>query len=118
MSELLDALAKYVIVLNRSAQETHRAEDRQSYTQHMAAAAALFVAAHTGRLEELRELVASERHAYGWGYLSYAEGDAAEKAFARAALIARYYHDQTVYRRTACPFVAPNMRQLTAAASR
>ena len=81
MSELLDALAKYVIVLNRSAQETHRAEDRQSYTRHMAAAAELFVAAHAGRLEELRELVASERHAYGWGYLSYDEGDAAEKAF-------------------------------------
>ncbi len=78
MSELLDALAKYVAVLNRSAQETHRAEDRGTYTQHLAAAAQFFVAAHAGRVEELRALVASERHAYGWGYLSHAEGSAAE----------------------------------------
>jgi hypothetical protein len=81
MTELLDALAKYVAVLNHSAQQTHRAEDRQSYTLHLATAAQFFVAAHAGRVEELRALVARERHAYGWGYLSYDEGAAAEKAF-------------------------------------
>lgn len=81
MNELFDALAKYVEVLYRSAHETHRAEDRHTYTQHLAAAARFFVAAHAGRLEELRALVASERHTYGWGYLSHAEGAAAEKAF-------------------------------------
>ena len=81
MSELLDALATYVEVLNRSARETRRADDRHTYTQHLAAAAQIFVAAHAGRMEELRALVATERHAYGWGYLSDAEGEAAEKAF-------------------------------------
>jgi hypothetical protein len=81
MSELLDALARYVDVLSRSAQESNRAEDRHTYTQHLAAAARFFMAAHAGRTEELRALVASERRAYGWGYLSYAEGAAAEKAF-------------------------------------
>jgi hypothetical protein len=81
MSDILDALAKYVAVLDMSARQTHRAEDRPSYTQHLAAAAQFFGAAHAGRLEELRGLVASERHAYGWGYLSDAEGSAAEKAF-------------------------------------
>ena len=87
MSELLGSLAKYVEVLNRSAQETHHAEDRNVYTQHLAAAAQFFVAVHAGRAEELRALVASEQHAYGWGYLSNAEGAAAEKAFADFAKI-------------------------------
>jgi hypothetical protein len=81
MSELLDALATYVAVLSHSAQATHRAEDRHVYAQHLAAAARFFLAVHAGRVEELRSLVASERHAYGWGYLSDAEGAAAEKAF-------------------------------------
>ncbi|TAK42934.1 MAG: hypothetical protein EPO27_15945 [Betaproteobacteria bacterium] len=82
MSELLDALATYIATLSHSAKETHRAEDRHVYAQHLAAAAQFFVAVHAGRVEELRALVASEQHAYGWGYLSNAEGAAAEKAFA------------------------------------
>jgi hypothetical protein len=45
------------------------------------------VAVHAGRIDELRELVAGERHSYGWGYLSYAEGAAAEKAFHQFATI-------------------------------
>lgn len=81
MSALFDALAAYVAVLSRSARETHRADDRHIYTQHLAAAARFFLALHAGRVEELRSLVASERHAYGWDYLSDAEGAAAEKAF-------------------------------------
>ena len=81
MGDLLDALSTYVSVLARSARETHRAEDRQTYTRHLAAAAQLFVAIHSGRIDDLRALVASERHAYGWGYLSDAEGAAAEGAF-------------------------------------
>ncbi|HWM41859.1 MAG TPA: hypothetical protein VNP36_05415 [Burkholderiales bacterium] len=81
MSTLLDNLAKYVSALDRSAQGTHRAEDRLTYTQHLAAAARIFAAAHAGRTSELQALVASERHAYGWGYLSDAEGSTAEKAF-------------------------------------
>lgn len=81
MDDLLDALSRYVSVLARSAQQTHRAEDRQTYTQHLAAAAAMFVAVHSDRIDDLRALVASERHSYGWGYLSDAEGSAAERAF-------------------------------------
>ena len=81
MSKLLDALARYVAVLSHSAHETHRAEDRAIYTQHLATAARFFLAVHSGRIDELKSLVASERRAYGWGYLSYAEGSAAEKAF-------------------------------------
>lgn len=87
MSELLDALATYVAVLSRSAQETRRAEDRPVYAQHLAAAARFFLAAHADRVEELGALVASERRAYGWGYLSDAEGAAAEKAFADFAKV-------------------------------
>ena len=87
MIDLLDALATYVSVLVRAASETHRAEDRHSYTQHMAAAAEIFVAVHAGRIADLRALVAGERHAYGWGYLSYAEGTAAENAFHQFAKI-------------------------------
>jgi hypothetical protein len=85
VNQLLEALAIYVTVLNRSAKECHRAEDREAYTRHLAAAAELFLAAHAGRIEELRELVAGERHAYGWGYLSHAEGIAAENAFHKFA---------------------------------
>jgi len=81
MGDLLDPLSKHVSVLARSARETHRAEDRQTYTCHLAAAAQLFVAIHSGRIHDVRALVASERHAYGWGYLSDAEGAAAEGAF-------------------------------------
>jgi hypothetical protein len=81
MSDILDGLAKYVAVLQMASRQTHRAEDRPSYTKHLAAAAQFFEAAHTGHLEELRSLVASERHAYGWGYLSDAAGSAAERAF-------------------------------------
>lgn len=81
MNNLYDALAAYVAVLSRSAQQSHRAEDRPVYTRHLAVAAQFFLAVHGGRIEELRSLVASERHAYGWGYLSNEEGAAAEKAF-------------------------------------
>jgi len=81
MGELLDALSKYVSVLAKSAHETHRAEDRQTYTQHLAEAAQIFVAVHSDHIDDLRALVASERHSYGWGYLSDAEGSSAERAF-------------------------------------
>jgi hypothetical protein len=81
MTALLDTLAKYVSALDQSARGTHRAEDRLAYTRHLAAAAQFFVAAHAGRIADLQALVASERHAFGWGHLSDAEGSAAEKAF-------------------------------------
>ena len=41
----------------------------------------MFAAAQDGQREELEKLIAGERHAFGWGYLSGAEGAAAERAF-------------------------------------
>lgn len=81
----LDALADYVEVLTRSAETTSQAEDRSTYTSHLAAAAAIFASLHSGRLAEAREIVDSERHAYGWGYLSGDEGAAVTAAFDRFA---------------------------------
>ena len=81
MTEVFNALAGYIAALDRSAHETHRAEDRRAYTEHLAAAARCFVMVHAGRITELRALIASERRAYGTAYLSGAEGSAAEKAF-------------------------------------
>ena len=81
MSNLFDALAAYIEVLSRSAQQTHRTEDRPVYDRHLATAAQFFLAAHGGRMEELRSLVANERLKFGRGYLSDDEGAAAEKAF-------------------------------------
>jgi hypothetical protein len=81
MPSILDALATYVSVLDHSAEHTHRAEDRLAYAKHLAAAARMFSAAHTRSFAELKTIVASERRAYGWAFLSDAEGEAAEKAF-------------------------------------
>ena len=82
MEELETALAEYISVLESSAVNTHRAEDRSRYQQHLADAALMYAALKKHRsLEKLKELVASERHGYGWGYLDGPEGDAAEKAF-------------------------------------
>jgi len=82
MPPLLDHLAKYVSILERSAASTRRAEDRLAYSRHLAAAARMFRAAHLGALPDLNDIVAEERRAFGQGYLSDAEGEAAEKAFA------------------------------------
>ena len=81
MDTALANLCKYVAVLAKSADETTRAEDRSTYTKHLEAAARLFVAAYLDRSAELEELVAGERHAFGWGYLSGPPGKAAEHAF-------------------------------------
>jgi hypothetical protein len=81
-NELKSALAEYVDVLGRSAEQTHRAEDRSPYQQHLAAAALMFAALEKHEsIEKLKELVASERHSYGWYFLSGPEGEAAESAF-------------------------------------
>ena len=76
------ALADYIAVLEKSARETDRAEDRSRYQQHLASAALMYAAiAKQCSLEGLRELVASERHSYGWSFLSGPPGEAAETAF-------------------------------------
>jgi hypothetical protein len=81
MNSTLANLCIYAAVLAKSADETTRAEDRTVYTQRLAAVARMFVAAHHGSRAELEKLIASERHAFGWGYLSGVVGAAAERAF-------------------------------------
>ena len=81
MDPTISSLVAYVTVLTRSADETARAEDRAAYSQHLAAAAKMFVAAHLGQNAELEALILTERVAYGRGYLTGAPGDAAERAF-------------------------------------
>lgn len=41
----------------------------------------MFEAVYRQAIDDLKELVAAERRAFGWGYLSGAEGEAAERAF-------------------------------------
>jgi hypothetical protein len=79
--DLSSALARYIGVLAVSADATSHAEDRVIYTKHLADAARMFAELHAGRISVLRELVESERHGYGWGYLSGDTGAAAESAF-------------------------------------
>ena len=87
MKSLIDSLATYIEVLAHSAQSTNRAEDRATYTRHLAAAATIFADLHSGRLSEASKIVSSERHSFGWGFLSGPEGAAAEAAFHTFATI-------------------------------
>jgi len=93
MNATLANLCIYAKVLSKSADATTRAEDRSIYTQHLAAVARMFAAAQDGRREELETLIASERHAFGWGYLSGAEGAAAERAFDEFAKTIEFKHE-------------------------
>ena len=92
MTALLDALASYVEVLLHAAQATTRAEDRSAYTSHLAAAAEIFAYLHTGRLSEARDIVGSQRRAFGWGYLSGDEGARATLAFEQFASVVEGFH--------------------------
>jgi hypothetical protein len=85
MNQLIDALATYIEALERSARATTRAEDRVTYTNHLAAAAQIFARLHSGCLSGAKEIVSAQRHAFGWGYLSGEEGAVAETAFDRFA---------------------------------
>jgi hypothetical protein len=92
MATLLDALAQYVEVLSHSSHTTTRAEDRSTYTGHLAAAAEIFTCLHSGRLADAKAIVSEQRRAYGWGYLSGGEGAAATTAFDRFASIIEASH--------------------------
>lgn len=81
MNQVLIALAEYVATLDKSSKQTTRAEDRVRYEQHLATSARMFEAIQRRAVDELKELVASERRVFGWGYLSGPEGEAAERAF-------------------------------------
>jgi hypothetical protein len=82
MSDLTQALTAYVATLAASADATTPAEDRAVYTGHLAEAARMYAALHTGNLKVFRERVASERRAFGWGFLSGDTGAATEESFA------------------------------------
>lgn len=81
MTDLIAALTNYVSVLEVSAEQTTRAEDRSVYTRHLAEAARMFAALHAGDEQGLRERIKAERRNYGWGFLSGEPGAAAEAAF-------------------------------------
>ncbi len=82
MEQLKSALADYIAILETSAQKTHRAEDRSKYQQHLSSAALMYAALEKHHsTEKLKELVASERRSFGWGYLEGPEGKATEAAF-------------------------------------
>ena len=83
--DLEDALAEYIHVLTEALGKTNRAEDRPKYEKHLAAAARMFAAIHSNRLQDLSEIIDEESHGYGWSFLSGAEGDLAEAAFVRFA---------------------------------
>ena len=91
MDSYKSALAQYVSVLERSGAGTTRAEDRSRYQQHLASAALMFCAIQEHQsVEKLRELVAAERHSYGWDFLDGPAGKAAESAFHRFALLVEH----------------------------
>jgi len=93
MNSTLANLCNYAEVLAKSADETTRAEDRTVYTQRLAAVARMFVAAYHGQRTELENMIASERRAFGWGYLSGVEGTAAEQVFDEFAKIIESEHE-------------------------
>ena len=79
---MLDALAEYMHVLRHSAATTSRAEYREAYQRHLAAAAEMFESIRSrNSRHELNELVERERRAFGWAYLSGEPGAKAEAAF-------------------------------------
>ena len=82
MKEIEQALVRYVNRLDASAARTTQANDRPSYTQHLAAAARMFASLHSNApLATLKSLVADEREAYGRFFLTSDAGKAAEAAF-------------------------------------
>ncbi|MDD5543472.1 MAG: hypothetical protein PHX83_09885 [Acidobacteriia bacterium] len=84
MKNLEDSVANYIFVLAECREKTHRAEDRDRYTRHLAQAAVMFSILRKGAaLEEFNRIVAEEQRSYGWDYLSDEPGRAAEEAFAR-----------------------------------
>jgi hypothetical protein len=76
------ALAKYIAALSASADRTNYAEDRNLYQQRLAVAARMLAAIYSDQsLTTLRMLVAEERRAFGWSYLSGEPGEVTEHAF-------------------------------------
>jgi hypothetical protein len=76
------ALAQYISVLGTSMSNTNWTEDRVKYQKHLAEAALMFaVIQKDDSVQKLKDLVAAERHNYGWDYLHGSLGNTAESAF-------------------------------------
>ena len=87
-THLRSALTEYVSVLESSLDDTHQAEDRSRYRDHLAAAARMFIAIEKhDSINKLKQLVATEHRSYGWDYLAGDSGDRAESAFNQFANI-------------------------------
>jgi len=83
---LVEQCSHYIITLSESAERTNFADDRPTYCAHLAAAAVILAKMEMGApWEEVQELVASERRACGWGYLSGDAGAKAEQEFSEFA---------------------------------
>jgi hypothetical protein len=82
--EIESEIARYIKVLEASGQATKRAEDRQAYQQHLAAAAVLLAdLVSGGSLARARVAIASEARSFGTSFLDGDSGREAEAAFQR-----------------------------------
>jgi hypothetical protein len=83
-------LASYITALSGAARNTGRAENRNRYRDHRAAAALVFERLQHGDVVSAKQLVVEERRSFGWDYLDGEAGAAAESVFSRfAAFIER-----------------------------
>jgi hypothetical protein len=90
MDEIRSAIAEYIFVLRDSLANCHRAEDRDKYNRHLAAAAMMLAEVCQGYpMDKLLERLKQEERSYGWDYLSYKEGEAAEEAFSKIVKLIR-----------------------------
>ena len=88
MNSIEEALADYILTLDTSFNNCHRAEDRPSYTMHLAAGAVMFASyTKTKSIAKLKELVAEEGKGYGRSFLANDEGTKAENAFHKFAVM-------------------------------
>lgn len=87
-TDLVCACAKYILELDGFARRTNYASDRKHYAAHLEVAAVICAELYLhGTSTRVRDLIASERHSYGWGYLQGDYGENAEKAFHRFAAL-------------------------------
>jgi len=83
MNSIENKIAEYVNILCDSLDKTTHANDRLTYTKHLAEAARWFGMINRGvSKEKLRKQILQEERNFGWGFLSGSEGESVEKAFA------------------------------------
>jgi hypothetical protein len=85
MTTVEEALIAYIDALRAARSATRRPEERQFCLNRLAAAAEMFAFFRSGDQTALLRIVEDERRSFGWSYLSGAQGEAAERTFARFA---------------------------------